>query len=116
MDTTETFEARRRYPTVVERGERERSLKNSGWLLRHWGEVRHFTLRTTISGVKLQGTLLVAWLASGPDDSFSEGWVGDVDDVLTWLRRPVFHGLKVFIDPPNDATKADTCGGRKVEL
>lgn len=102
------------YPSQVVRENGIRPVKNLGWLLRNWNAVTHFTIRTEVGGQKLRGTLLIAWLASGDGDHYSTGWEGDLDHVVSWLRRPVFHGLKAYVDPVGQAndrakfTPADT--------
>ena len=111
------MDATQLYLPVVHRGDKRRHVKNLGWLLRHWDEVRHFTIRTKIDGRPVPGTLFIAWLYSGPSDAYSCGWAGDLDHVLQWLRRRrVFHGLSAYIDPEQNASKSATCGGRKVVL
>lgn len=110
-----------RYSPQVVRGYKIRAVRNLGWLLRNWNDVRHFTIRTQVGNEKLDGCLLVAWLEGGNADHYSCGWAGDIDHVLSWLRRPVFHGLKVYIDPPSSVNAADSAACerlnvRKVEL
>ncbi len=106
------------FPSQVLRspGEKPKRVKNLGWLLRNWNDVRHFTLRTHLSGEKLEGSLLIAWLASGELARYSCGWEGDREHVLQWLRRPVFHGLRCYVDPVGDAAKPETCTGEVVNL
>lgn len=106
--TNKPIRALDRYPSEIYHGGKVRAVKNLGWLLRHWKDVEHFTIRTIIEGQPLDGTLLVAWCRNGV--SYSTGWAGDVEHVLSWLRRPVFRGLRVAINPPPEINASQVQG------
>lgn len=62
-----------------------RRVKNLGWLLRHWKEVRSFEIVTDGS----MGALLIAHL----DDGQYRVWFTSYSVLIEWLDRPVFRGV-----------------------
>jgi hypothetical protein len=63
-----------------------RNVKNLGWLLHHWKEVRGFELSKTSHG---QGYMKVYLYG---DRVYETDW-GSYDMMFDWVQRPVFRGL-----------------------
>jgi hypothetical protein len=75
--------------TVYRPGKTPRRVQNLGWLLRHWEDVRSFTLAKLPSGAP-SSAFMVAHLRDGGE--YRVDWA-DIGVMLNWLRRPVFRGV-----------------------
>jgi len=68
-----------------------RTVKNLGWLLRHWKEVKSFTIEPHPPSDTIAECVLVATLKNGAGE-YRTGFA--CKDILRdWLNRPVFRGL-----------------------
>ncbi len=72
----------------------QKNVKNLGWLLRHWRDVKSLSVDT---GKKeyVSPVSLTAHMSNG--DRFVSYWA-DSSILLNWIKRPVFYGLPVIID------------------
>jgi hypothetical protein len=77
-----------RWPTIYDKdGGALRTVKNLGWLLRHWKEVAHFTVsESDLNGFDAK---LVALLGDGRQ---YEAYWASRHVLRSWLQRPVFRG------------------------
>ncbi len=76
--------------TVTYLDGRQRTVKNLGWLLRHWRDV--YFIEVTDSSNSSDDCLLQAHCDGGP--LYETGWA-DRNVCADWLDRPVFRGLRL---------------------
>jgi hypothetical protein len=72
--------------TILDNG-KVRHVKNLGWLLHHWKEVKAFSVDVAPSHC-----ILLAEIANG--SLYMIQWE-DQYTLRNWLRRPVFFGIRV---------------------
>jgi hypothetical protein len=74
--------------TIVQTDGTSRTVKNLGWLLRHWAEVQQFELRSNRDGTGR----MVAYLTR--DRRYETDWAS-CTLAARWIHRPVFAGVPV---------------------
>lgn len=67
---------------------KERTVKNLGWLLRHWREVRHFYV------VALEPSTSALMIARVGDGLYVTKWAS-LSILREWVKRPVFRDVEV---------------------
>jgi len=79
-----------------------KTVKNLGWLLRNWEQVKNLRVYTQNLTNPGDDAYLVAELYDGR--RYETGFA-DQTVLLRWLRRPIFYGLPLFIDGYEGAVK-----------
>ena len=88
--------------TTIEGVTKEKSVKNLGWVLRHWNRIHSFTFDKRDADNSRDGILTVTLYLKGSriasNNNKIEAITPFVSEAVLWnvfLRRPIFYGLQI---------------------